>query len=57
MGHDAAGRVVMQPAVERADFERLMAFGADAAESKDGGDAEPCDCPPMSACGFWGSLP
>jgi len=53
VGHDAAGRVVIQLAVGPRDFERRMAFGADAAESEGGGDDEPHDCPPMSACWFW----
>ena len=53
VGKDAAGRMVIQLAVERADFERLMAFGADAAESEDGGDDEPYACAPMSPCWFW----
>jgi hypothetical protein len=29
--------------VEPATFERLMAFGADAAEAEDGGDDEPLE--------------
>ena len=40
-GRDAAGRVVIELAVDRATFERLMAFGAELAEAEDGGDAEP----------------
>jgi hypothetical protein len=53
VGRDGAGRMVIQLAVARADFERLMAFGADAVECDDGGDDEPYDCPPMSPCWFW----
>jgi hypothetical protein len=40
VGRDAAGRMVIQIAVERADFERLMAFGA-ADLSRGGSDNEP----------------
>jgi hypothetical protein len=53
VGRDDAGRMVIQLAVEPCDFDRLMAFGADAAESEDGGDGEPYACPPMSPCWFW----
>jgi hypothetical protein len=53
VGRGAAGRMVIQLAAERADFERLMAFGSDAAESEDGFDDEPYDCLPMSPCWFW----
>jgi hypothetical protein len=53
VGQDAAGRVVIELAVGPRDFERLMAFGAEAAESEDGGDDEPDECVPMSACWFW----
>jgi hypothetical protein len=57
VGRDPAGRVVIQLAVPRRDFERLMAFGTDAAECEDGGDAEPYECSPMSACWFWEAAP
>ena len=40
-GRDGAGRIVIELAVDRATFERLMAFGAELAEAEDGGDAEP----------------
>jgi hypothetical protein len=53
VGRDAAGRMVIQLAVKRADFERLMAFGADAVECEDGGDDEPYECLPMSPRWFW----
>jgi hypothetical protein len=49
VGRDDAGRMVIQLAVEPRDFDRLMAFGADAVEAEDGGDGEPYQCPPMSA--------
>jgi len=52
VGRDAAGRMVIQLAVERADFELLMAFGAEAVECEDGGDDEPYQCLPMSPCWF-----
>jgi hypothetical protein len=45
--------MVIQLAVEPCDFDRLMAFGADAIECEDGGDGEPYACPPMSPCWFW----
>jgi hypothetical protein len=35
------GGIVIELAVTRDAFERLMAFGADLAEAEDGGDAEP----------------
>ena len=40
-GRDASGRIVIELAVDRATFERLMAFGAELAEAEDGGDDEP----------------
>jgi hypothetical protein len=40
-GRDASGRIVIEVAVDRATFERLMVFGADQAEAEDGGDDEP----------------
>jgi hypothetical protein len=49
VGRDAAGRTVIQLAMEPEDFLRLMAFGADAAESECD-DGEPNDVPPVSAC-------
>ncbi len=39
--HDASGRIVIELAVDRATFERLMVFGFDLAEAEDSGDAEP----------------
>jgi hypothetical protein len=53
VGQDDAGRMVIQLAVEPLDFDRLMAFGADAVEAEDGGDDEPYQCSPMSPCWFW----
>jgi hypothetical protein len=53
VGRDDAGRMVVLLAIEPCDFDRLMAFGADAAESEDGGDDEPYACRPMSPCWFW----
>jgi hypothetical protein len=53
VGRDDAGRMVIQLAIEPRDFEQMMAFGADAVESEDGGDDEPYACSPMSACWFW----
>jgi hypothetical protein len=50
VGRDAAGRVVIQVAVDRRDFEQLMTFGAVAIESEDGGDDEPYENLPVSAC-------
>jgi len=38
---DAAGRMVIQLAVEPRDFGRLMAHAADAVKLEDGGDDEP----------------
>jgi hypothetical protein len=52
VGRDDAGRMVIQLAVKPRDFDRLMAFGADAVEAEDGGDDEPYDCLPMSPCWF-----
>jgi hypothetical protein len=56
VGRDDAGRMVIQLAVEPRDFDRLMAFGADAVEAEDGGDDEPYQCSPMSACWFWDAV-
>jgi hypothetical protein len=53
VGCDDAGRMVVQLAIEPRDFDRLMALGADAAESENGGDDEPYACSPMSPCWFW----
>ena len=41
VGRDRTGRVVIELAVERATFERLMVFGADQTEAEVGGDDEP----------------
>jgi hypothetical protein len=57
VGRDPAGRMVIQLAVERRDFDRLMAFGADAVECEDGSDDEPYECLPMSPCWFWEAGP
>jgi hypothetical protein len=44
---------VIQLAVDAAELDRLMAFGADAAEHEDGGDDEPSyQVPPVHACRF-----
>jgi hypothetical protein len=51
-GRDAAGRTIIQLAVDQGTFERLMAFGADKAEAEDGGDAEPYEVPTVHACWF-----
>jgi hypothetical protein len=40
-GRDASARIVIELAVDRATFERLMVFGAELAEAEDSGDAEP----------------
>jgi hypothetical protein len=53
VGRDAAGRMVIQLALEPRDFHRLMAFGADAVEAEDDGEDEPYQCSPMSPCWFW----
>ena len=52
VGRDAAGRIVIQVAVDRRDFE-LLTFGAVEVESGCGGDDEPYECAPMSPCWFW----
>ena len=41
MGRDAAGRTIIQLAVDDRALERLMTFDADAADLEDGGDDEP----------------
>src|SRR5690606_28504483 len=46
VGRDAAGRTIIQLALEGPAFERLMVFGADAVEAEDGGDDEPYAVPP-----------
>jgi hypothetical protein len=51
VGHDGAGRTVLQLAVDRATFDRLMAFGTDAAEREDGGDDEPYAFRPVQV--YW----
>jgi hypothetical protein len=40
-GRDASGRIVIELAVDRPTFERLMVFGAELADAEDGGDEEP----------------
>ena len=52
VGRDGEGRTVLQLAVGGATLERLMAFGADAAESEENGDDEPYESPPVHACWF-----
>lgn len=52
VGRDRAGRTIIQLAVDRRVLDRLMAFGADAAECEDGGDDEPYEVPPVHACWF-----
>jgi hypothetical protein len=39
-GRDASGRIVIELAVNRATFERLMIFGADQVEAEDDGNDE-----------------
>jgi hypothetical protein len=41
VGRDAAGRTIIQMAVDDWAMERLLSFDADAAELEDGGDNEP----------------
>jgi hypothetical protein len=53
VGRDDAGRMVVVLAIEPRDFDRLMAFGANAVESEDGGDDEPYEVTPMSPCWAW----
>jgi hypothetical protein len=50
VGHDGAGRTVIQLAVAPALFERLMAFGADQAEAEASGDDEPYAALPVQVC-------
>jgi hypothetical protein len=48
---DTAGRSIIQLAVDRATLDELLCFGAEAAESEDGGDDEPYAVPrAVSAC-------
>jgi hypothetical protein len=49
VGRDAAGRTVIQLAVDRRVLDALMAFGADDEEREDGGDDEPYEVPPVHA--------
>ena len=48
----AAGRSIVQLALDAADLDRLIAFGADAAEAEDCGDDEPPDVPPVLNCWY-----
>jgi hypothetical protein len=52
VGQDRAGRTLLQLALDRATLDRLMAFGADAAEHEENGDDEPYEAPPVHACWF-----
>jgi len=52
VGRDGAGRTVLQLAVDRATLDRLMAFGADAAEREDSGDDEPSYDEPLVRAGW-----
>ena len=52
VGRDGAGRNVLQLALDDADMDELMVFGADAAERENGGDDEPYEVPPVHACWF-----
>jgi hypothetical protein len=45
-----AGRTTIQLALADALLDGLLSFGADAADSDEGGDNEPNDVPPVSAC-------
>ena len=47
VGRDAMGRYVIQVAVGDAELDRLLAFGADAAEHEDSGDDA---VPPVHPC-------
>lgn len=47
---DGSGRNVLCLALTDVEMDRLMAFGADAAEREDGGDDEPYEVPPVHAC-------
>jgi hypothetical protein len=50
VGQDGAGRTVVRLAVDRATLDRLIVFGADAAECEDHVDDEPYESPPVHAC-------
>jgi hypothetical protein len=50
VGKDTAGRTTIQLALADALLDGLLSFGADAADSDEGGDNEPNDVPPVSAC-------
>jgi hypothetical protein len=51
-GRDDAGRNVLQLALDDAEMDELMAFGADAAERENDWDDEPYEVPPVHACWF-----
>jgi hypothetical protein len=48
VGTDGTGRNLLCLALTDAELDRLMAFGADAAECEDGGDDEPYEVPPAN---------
>lgn len=50
IGQDPAGRTIIRLAVGDDALERMMAFGAEAAESEDGGDDEPYEVSPANLC-------
>lgn len=50
VGCEAAGRPVIQLTIDAGMLDRLMVFGADAAEREEGGDDEPSEAPSSSAC-------
>jgi hypothetical protein len=50
VGRDGTGRNLLCLAITDAELDRLAAFGADAAESEDGGDDEPDEVPPVHVC-------
>jgi hypothetical protein len=52
VGRDGVGRNLLCLALTDAEMDRLMAFGANAAENEDGGDDEPYEVPPVHACWF-----
>jgi hypothetical protein len=52
VGRDTVGRTILQLAVDDLVLEKLMTFGAEAADLEDGGDGEADDhaegdCPPV----------
>jgi hypothetical protein len=49
VGRDRAGRNVIRLALDDAEMDQLMAFGADDAEAEDGGDEEPYEVPLVPA--------